>query len=404
MSDAVPAIEDDLANFYRDPTRKDPAPLYHRLLQDAPVIRDPGATWAVTRYDDAQTVATYRTAAWEGHGPKAFETRGEMRPTMRLASLFVAAVEGDVHKRLRNLVSKAFTPRIVDQLATQITRIVNELIDAVIAKGSMDLVHDFSYPLPITVIAEMLGIAEADRWLLIDATSALVQSVDFNATEQDRIHSDDLCQQFIDMIGRYVEERRRSPQPDILTALVEAEEEGDKLSRDELVSTCFVIIGAGHETTANVLSSMVYRLLENRTLWEQLKADPSLIPAAVEEGLRYDPPIRINRPRWADRDVELSGTVIPAGEPASVWICAANRDETVFEDPDSFRLDRPNNKHLTFSTGPHFCLGARLARLELKIALEGLLDRLPNLALADSNQRWRPVVGFRSLESLQLKW
>jgi len=236
MNIAVSTLEEDLEAFYRNPSI-DPVNLYHRLHREAPVIKDPAGVWVISRYDDAQVVAGCKTAAWGSLVPMQV-AHGPLTPTTRITSLWVAAVEGEVHQRLRHLIGTAFTPKIVDQLTTRIGKIVDDLIDGVIDKGSMDLVHDFSYPLPITVIAEMLGIAEEDRWLLVDVTSAIVQAHDFNATDKDRAHADDLSQQFADMVERYVDERRRSPKSDILNALVQAEEAGDKLSRDELISTC----------------------------------------------------------------------------------------------------------------------------------------------------------------------
>ncbi|MET0339231.1 MAG: cytochrome P450, partial [Caulobacter sp.] len=286
----------------------------------------------------------------------------------------------------------------------EITRIANDLIDAVIGKGEMDLVEDYSYPLPITVISRMLGIADEDRQLLVDTTVAIVNGFDVNATGEKRDHANRVCQAFTEMVTRYVDARRAEPQDDLLTVLVQAEEAGDRMSRDELVSMVFTIAGAGHETTANVLSTLVNTLLRDRTLWERLLADRSLVPAAVEEGLRTQPPIRIRDGRWCDRDVELDGVKIAAGEPVSVWLGAANRDETVFEDPDTFRLDRKSNRHLAFSTGPYVCVGAGLARLELRVALNALLTRLPDLELANAEEKWGSLVSFRGLVTLPVKW
>ncbi|MET0375291.1 MAG: cytochrome P450, partial [Rhizorhabdus sp.] len=183
-----------------------------------------------------------------------------------------------------------------------------------------------------------------------------------------------------------------------------AEQAGDKLSTAELISIAFELSAAGHETTANLIGTLTFTLLRDRRLWEGLCADPSLLQTTIEEGLRYEPPLRILAPRFPDRDVELSGVVIPANEPVRVWIGAANRDGTAFPDPDTFQLDRAKNRHHSFSAGPHFCLGAQLARLEARVAMNALVRRLPSMELIDHTPQWRPTYSLRALEKLPVRW
>lgn len=289
-------------------------------------------------------------------------------------------------------------------MEARIRTIVDELVDAVIDRGEMDVVKDLAYPLPVTVISEMLGIPEEDRHLLNETASAVIKFQDIGGTPADHRRADEITLRFNAMIRREIEDRRRSPRSDLMTAMAAAEENGDMLSADELVSTCFTLSAAGHETTVNLIASLLYSLLQDRALWERILAEPRLIPSAIEEGLRFDAPLRMLTARYPEQDVEIAGVRILAGEQVRMFVGAANFDENVFDDPDTFLIERKPNRHVAFNVGKHFCIGAKLARLETQLVLEALARRLPGIELGDRPAEWAPSISMRSLATLPIKW
>lgn len=363
--------------------------------------------WFVTRYDDVVELLTDNTrfvldpalaltpAELEAHLAK-------IAPDER-ASENLLAKDGEDHRRLRRLVTKAFTPRMVEQLRSRIQQIADALIDAVEERGSMELVDDFAFPLPITVIAELLGIPVEDRERFREWSSNVVMPA---LTPEDRELARHRGDEFIAYLDRLFARRRAEPTEDLVSALVLAEDGGDTLSENELSSMVVLLIVAGHETTVSLITNAVHALLTHPKQLAALRADPSLMASAVEELLRFDSPVERTITRWVAADTELGGRTLRRGDLAIAVVGSANRDEARFPNADTLDLARADNKHVGFGRGPHYCLGAPLARLETEIALETLLQRLPNLRLAiePDDLYWRPVPLFRSLASLPVTW
>lgn len=291
---------------------------------------------------------------------------------------------------------------MVERLRPRIQSLVDELLDELEAAGELDFIRDFAYPLPVIVIAEMLGVPASDRARFIAWSNRLVAIVDpFSAPE-----GLEAVQPTFDEMAGYLrgicDERRREPRDDLISALVAAEEQGDALTPAELISTCAIILGAGYETTAGILGNSVMALLRNPGERKRLQDDPSLISSAVEELLRYDPPVQATD-RIATRDCEIGGKRIRKGQLVVTLLAAANRDPARFPDPERLDLGRPDNAHLSFSHGVHFCLGAQLARAELQIALGTLLRRFPDFTGDPHCDAWRPSITLRGLTTLPLR-
>jgi cytochrome P450 len=311
--------------------------------------------------------------------------------------------DGEDHRRLRKLVTKAFTPRMVERLRPRIQEIADELIDAVEAQGEMELVDEFAFPLPITVIAELLGIPVGDRDSFRRWTNAMVTPA---LTPQGIAQFSEAVDEFVAYLRELFERRGTTPGDDLISALLQVEEGGDTLSEEELFSMVVLLIIAGHETTVSLIGNAVLALLEHPDQRAELQGDPERISHAIEELLRYDSPVERTLNRWAATDVELGNQTIRRGEGVIVILGSANRDPSCFTDPDTLDLGRADVKHLAFGRGSHYCLGAPLARLEAEVALTTLLRRLPGLRLETPLEElyWRPVPLFRSLASLQVAW
>lgn len=282
------------------------------------------------------------------------------------------------HRRLRNLVHKAFTPRMIMQLAPRIEAIAHELLDEAVRKPEAELIRDFALPLPITVIAEMIGIPEKDRAQF----RAWTEQVVTNPTPLNMLRAIPAVSKMLNYIRRLAAERRAVPQPDLLTALVQADDEGDRFTEDELLGMVFLLVVAGHETTVNLIANGTLALLTHPEQLALLRERPLLMETAVEELLRFDGPLQTSEIYFARQPYTLHGIDIPQGAIVLPAILSANRDETVFADADQLDLTRQPNKHLAFGQGIHYCLGAPLARLEGKIAFCALLEHSPNLRLA----------------------
>jgi cytochrome P450 len=312
------------------------------------------------------------------------------------------AVDPPDHTRLRRLVSSAFTARRIEALRPRIEQIATELLDAVEGRPEVDLIDAFAFPLPIQVICELLGVPAEDRDDFREWSNAVV------AGSQAGPKLAPAIQAMVEYIRALLDERRRSPGDDLLSGLIQVRDAQDRLTEEELSSMVFLLLVAGHETTVNLIGNGTYLLLRDRadgggTAWEELRADRSLLPSAIEEFLRYEGPVETATFRIATEDVELGGVTIPAGDPVVVSLLSANRDADQFPDADLLRLDRVQSpSHLAFGHGIHYCLGAPLARLEAQIAFTALLDRHPGLRLAVPAEelRWRPGLLLRGLEEL----
>jgi cytochrome P450 PksS len=308
------------------------------------------------------------------------------------------------HTRLRALVRKAFTPRLIEQLQRRIQTLCEDLLDAAQSKGRMELIRDYALPLPATVIADLLGVPAEDRRKFHRWSSKIVSVSPGAEASLQGLQVVPSVWAFMRYLRKQFEQSHVEPKDDLITALVQAEEAGDKLSEDELLAMGFLLLVAGHETTVNLIASGTLALLEHPEQLKMLRSDPSLIRSAVEDLVRYTSPVQLATERYAREDVTIAGTTIPRGELMLAVIGSANRDEQQFENPDALDITRDPNKHLAFGKGIHHCLGASLARMEAQIAIDALLHRFPNLRLAEAPEslRWQRGLFLRGLEKLPL--
>jgi len=383
----------------------DPYPMYHRLRAEDPVHRSPLGFWVLTRYADV--IAMLRDPRLTKEPIAAFVAArfGMAVPPPGLGLSMLDRDPPD-HTRLRGLVSKAFTPRALEALRPGIQQIVNGLLDAVERRGSMDLIEEFAYPLPVRVICEMLGVPVRDherfkQWGLDIARGldAIMLPPDSEVGKRSITGRRALADYFRELIA----ERRAAPREDMLSALIAAEEAGDKLNEEELLATSILLLVAGHETTVNLIGNGTLALLRHPAELRKLRERPALIATAVEELLRFDGPVQ-RTARIPSEDITLGGQTIGKGEMVMPFLGAANRDPVQFPDPDRLDITRADNRHIAFGMGIHFCLGAPLARMEGQIAINTLLARLPRLALATDRPRFRQSLTLRGLETLPVSF
>lgn len=303
------------------------------------------------------------------------------------------------HTRLRRLVSKAFTPRMVERLAPTVTRLADELVETFVAEGGGDLVAAVAEPLPVAVIAEMLGIPPADRAPLRPWSADICGMFELNPGEETARRAVRASVEFSAYLRELIAARRRDPGEDLISGLVAAYDEGDRLSEQEMISTCVLLLNAGHEATVNSTGNGWLSLFRNPDQLALLRSDPdALLPTAVDELLRYDTPLQLFE-RWVLDDIEVGGTVIPRGSEVAMLFGSANRDPARFPDPDRLDLSRTDNPHFSFGGGIHYCLGAPLARLELAASFGALLRKAPGLRLVEE-PRWNPGFVIRGLREL----
>jgi cytochrome P450 len=379
-----------------------PYPFYHRLRSLDPIHREETTGgWILTRYADVVMILRHARVSSDRARVLPAGVPEEFLPLFAFRANSMLNADPPKHTRLRLLVSKAFTPAAVEALTPLIQQVVDQSLDAVQAQGHMDLIHDLAYPLPVTVICAMLGVPLEDRDRLkkwADDISATVANLAPNLRpEQYRLALESLheLRQYLHTI---VAQRRAQPHDDLLSALVKAEEQGDRLSEGELYANAVLLLNAGHETTTNLIGNGTLALLQHPEQMHKLRDNPALIPSGVEELLRYDSPVQFTS-RVCLEDLTLDGKQLKAGETLLLLLGAANRDPATFADPDRLDVTRTENKHVAFGLGPHFCLGAPLARLEGRIVFETLLRRLPGLHLKGTPKQ-RDNFNLRGLESL----
>jgi cytochrome P450 len=387
--------------------KANPFPLLATLRATEPVYRTtlPDKTktpvWLVTRYEDVfALLKDERFPKNRRHAltPEQLRRLPWVPPMFRPLERNMLDLDQPDHTRLRSLVHKAFTPRLVEQMRARVQTLANELLEGVARRGEMDLINDYALALPMTIITEILGVPASDRDKFHKWSKAVVSLSSPNVT----VSVIPSVWMFIRYLRRFFKRRRTEPNDDLASALIQAEEAGDKLSEDELLAMVFLLLIAGHETTVNLIGSGTLALLEHPDQMEKLRREPSLIKPAIEELLRYTAPVLMTTERYAREDVTIHGVTIPRGEMTLGVIGSANRDETVFENPDKLDITREPNKHLSFGQGIHFCLGAPLARMEAQIAIDTLLRRMPDLRLKVSpdSLRWRPSMILRGLDKL----
>jgi cytochrome P450 PksS len=386
----------------------DPFPRYAQLRRDAPVSRvrsqfnrSPG--YMVTRYDDVMQVHTDARLSSDvmRHG-KAGMMKYAPRMFRLLTDSMVFKDDPD-HKRLRGLVNKAFTPKRVQAMAEDIGRIVDRLVDGLGGRGTVDLVEAVAIPVPLGVISEMMGVGPADREQFHTWTKEFTDGT-ASSSPIGMLKAMPTARRMMKMFDRLAAERRVVPDDGLITALVRAQEGDDRLDDNEVVAMIFLLLLAGHDTTANLIGSSILTLMEHPEQMERLREDPSLIDSAVEELLRFTTPVPCGAARIALEDVEIGGTTIPKGANVLGMIISANRDETVFDRPEELDLGRDPNRHITFAFGAHYCLGNQLARIEGRLVIQALVERFPNMRLAVPKEQleYKPTQSLRGLRRLPL--
>jgi len=387
----------------------DPFPVFRRLQDEDPVHWS-GAlkAWIVIRYDDVRAIALDRELSADRLRPffdiLPSDEQRKLADLQRYLTLWAVFKDAPDHTRLRGLMNRAFTPRAVEALRPNIQRIVDDLLDRIVARGEADFIADFAYPLPGSVIMDMLGVPRSDLGVMKVWSDDIALFVGIARTTPEKYaRAQAGTREMAAYFRRLVAERRAAPKRDMISALIAAEEEAQHLTEDEIVATCILLLFAGHETTANLLGNGVLALLRHPEQLAKLRARPELAAGAVEECLRYDGPSGALA-RVVAVEHELSGRRLKPGDRVYAWMNAANRDPRRFPDPDRFDIERTDNRHLTFGHGAHFCLGAPLARLEGQIAFPRILERLGNLALAADKFEWIDSLILRGVKRLPVRF
>ena len=385
-------------------TRANPYPLY-QSIRDCGLLQLPDLSLVVlSSFQDCDEALRHPSSASDRMkstlAQRQFATGADPRSPVQPGFLFLDPPD---HTRLRKLVSKAFAPKVVKALEPDITALVNSVMDSIEERGQFDVVEDLAHPLPVAVICRLLGVPVEDEPQFSRASALLAQALDpfvpitGQAAEgvDQRLEASHWLREYMrDLIGQ----RRSAPGEDLMSELIRVEESGDQLTEEEIISTCNLLLVAGHETTVNLIGNAILALLRDPGQWVALGADPHRAPAVVEEALRYDPPIQLVG-RIAAADMTIGRMAIAKGEIMMLLLAAAHRDPAAFDRPDEFDPDRQQLRHLAFSKGPHFCLGAPLARLETAVALSALTARFPKARL-DSEPQYKPNLTLRGLSTL----
>lgn len=392
--------------------RADPYPALARLQRETPVFEAPSVddgspAWYALRFDDVVGLLNDPRALATKFPPEVLEPliADRASPFNRLARLMDANLlsqDPPDHTRLRNLVIRAFTPRRVDGLRTGIEALIEKLLASVAERNTCDLIEDFAVPLPLLVIAELLGVPSEDRDRLKHWSDVLATLIDGSVRNTNLAHSIQAATELCEYLDGIIAQRRAAPRDDLISDLVQTQHDRDVLTDDELVAVITLILGAGHETTTNLIGNGLLTLLRHPDRLAALRNRPELLPSAVEELLRFEPPVHFTS-RLASEDLVLRGVRVPKGGEVNLYIAAANRDPSVFDRPHEIDLERTNNRHLSFGNGAHFCIGAALARMEGQLAIGAILRRFNDLALEDGTHTWRAGNVLRGLETLRVR-
>ncbi|PAY13741.1 cytochrome P450 [Bacillus sp. 7705b] len=391
------AFKDEAYDFYKE--LRESHPLYPLALGTL------GDGWLITRYDDA--VHLLKNEKLKKNYENVITAKEETRPVLLkneepLTKHMLNSDPPD-HNRLRTLVQKAFTHRMILQLEDKIQHIADSLLDKVQPNKFMNLVDDYAFPLPIIVISEMLGIPLEDRQKFRVWSQAII---DFSDAPKKLQENDQRVGEFVEYLEYLVRKKRNEPAGDLISALIQVESEGTQLSTEELYSMIMLLIVAGHETTVNLITNMTYALMCHVDQLEKLRQQRDLMNSAIEEALRFHSPVELTTIRWTAEPFILHGQEIKRKDMIIISLASANRDEKIFPNADIFDIERKNNRHIAFGHGSHFCLGAQLARLESKIAISTLLRRCPNIQIKGEKEqiKWKGNFLMRTLEELPLSY
>lgn len=389
-------------NPFDDATRRKPHPIYARARREHPVYRHPGVPIvSVFLYEDVQSILR-DPETWSSYFRSLPGISPEQIPEPSMLGL-----DPPQHTRLRGLVNQAFSPRIIRRLEPRMKQVAEELVERALAAGEVDLVEALTYPLPVIVIAEMIGVPIEDRDQFKKWSDGAVENLGsglFVPPSADRIQRvQTLLVEMGTYFSRLAEQRRREPREDLLTGLVQAEVEGSKLTHDEMIRMLVLLLVAGNETTTTLIGNAVLELLAHPDEHARLRSHPELLGSAIEEVMRYSSPVQMD-PRRATRGLELRGERIDQDQLVVCWIGSANHDEAIFPEPERFDIARKDNRHLGFGFGPHYCLGANLARLEAQMAIGTLLSRTRSFELATADPLpLHPSIVFRGVTKLPVR-
>ncbi|MED1016570.1 cytochrome P450 [Bacillus atrophaeus] len=377
---------------------ENPYPFYDKLRSIHPIykgnfLKYPG--WYVTGYAEAAAILKDTRFKNRIPLPENSQKYSELKNMQHHMMLFKNPPD---HKRIRMLVNRAFTPRFAESYRPYINETVNVLLNEVQYKRTMDVVSDFAFPLASLIIAKMLGVPAGESYQFREWAASLIQTIDFTRSRKELTKGNDKAIKLIAYFKDLIQQKKHNPQNDLISMLMK-EQQDDRLSDEELLATCILLVIAGHETTVNLISNSILSLLNHPEKLMELKEKPSLIESAVEEFLRYESPTQMTA-RVASEDIEMNGMMIKKEEHVYILLGAANRDPKKFAHPHVLDITRNPNPHLAFGQGIHFCLGSSLARLEAQIAICTLLQRIPNLQLSTPNVQYRKLIGFRSLTEL----
>lgn len=399
------------ASVLFDPTdpglRRDPYPTYRKMREEAPAWRSPEGTWYFTRYRDCVDLLRNPALSYDSTASAAYrsglstdpeERAHQLEETQKNRSLL--DVDPPEHTRLRSLINRAFTPAVVEASRPLIGEYVDGLLDE-LGGGTVDLVPGFASMLPIMVICTMMGVSTDDRHQFLEIGNAVARSVDPDVLIPEKLRANARMREYI---AGLVAERRTTPGDDLMTRLIEATDAGTELNVDELLINTGVLLVAGFETTTNLITSSIYRLLTHRAQLDLFQADPELGGTCVEEMLRFDPPAQFMRARTIVSDVEIGGAELHPGDAVVPLLAAANRDAEEFEDPESVDITRQVNRHLSFGVGHHRCIGSTLARMESLVAVKRFFERFPGARLSEGEEpEYRPNLQLRGFSKLPVE-
>ncbi|MEU6771855.1 cytochrome P450 [Streptomyces sp. NPDC046759] len=387
----------------------DPYPAYAELRARGRVVRyEPTDQWLVPHHADVSALLRDRRLGRTYQHRFSHEEFGrtapppEHEPFHTLNDHGMLDLEPPDHTRIRRLVSKAFTPRTVERLKPYVEGLANELVASLVHNGGGDLLTDVAEPLPVAVIAEMLGIPEGDRAQLRPWSAAICGMYELNPSQETAAKAVRASVEFSECLRELIAARRKEPGEDLISGLIAAhDEDDDRLTEQEMISTAVLLLNAGHEATVNATVNGWWALFRNPGQLAALRADRSLVPSAIEELMRFDTPLQLFE-RWVLDDIEIDGTTIPRGSEIAMLFGSANHDPAVFTDPGRLDLTRADNPHISFSAGIHYCIGAPLARIELAASMRALLEQAPTLSLAAEPRR-KPNFVIRGLEGLRVE-
>jgi hypothetical protein len=394
--------------LFSDEILQDPYPTYARLHEEGPLhyvqVGEKWAVWSIFSYAECSSIAKDpRLSAKRAQQmllSLPISRQAEFKELARMLGLWLIFMDPPEHTRLRKLLNKGFSPAAIEGLRPQVEAIVDRMLKPFARASEIDLMREFANPMPVRIILEMLGIPQELRDTFVEWSRAIAvfRGSPERSVEQARAAQDALIE-LTDFFRKTVAERRRNKGNDLISLLIDIEEEGEVLTEEELYAQCIALLFAGHETTRNLIGNGMYTLLQHPEETAELREKPEMIRTAVEEILRYESPVQFTA-RVLKEDIEVCGQRIPKKWTMLCMLGAANRDPRKFKDPDKLNLKRLNNEHLAFSAGPHFCIGAQLARLEGQVALLNLVQRFPDMKIAAPRPQWASTFGFRGLQSL----